>query len=472
MFQHHCTNSDDKQLKKANPSSRRNIPMKASCSATHRADMAPIEKSGDLLFSGSQMADAYASAFFFATHVFRETGVARGHFEFLSMYTTSLETDIILSTSLKAAALAAYSNKFHYPALVQRSRMYYGLALNGLRVALQSPTEATKSSTIVAMMLLGTFETLNCESVNLLSSTDAHMAGAMKCISLRAGQILKSQHGLQIFLQTSWCRLVTCILRSRPIPGELIETRRHAAKYLATDDPAWKLSGIMEKLARFRAQLKLRILCDTMKILNIASILDQELSALAENMPIEWEFQRILAKQDPELVFGSYYHVYPDLWMACIWNFIRACRLVLLKEIRLRVTTAPDVTLSFLASRYGCNYQELGAVVEFLASEICATVPQFCDNLQDLNSEMPFTETDVPTTASVYHLFWPLLNAAQTTSLNSQRCWIIDRCRDIGHTTGIQQVFALANFLETREDIDSWVDRQDEEKLLSLNIGR
>jgi hypothetical protein len=228
----------------------------------------------------------------------------------------------------------------------------------------------------------------------------------------------------------------------------------------------------MERLAKFRAELKLRVLCDTMKIVNIASGLDQELLALAENMPVEWEFQRILAEQDPELVFGSYYHVYPDLWMACIWNFIRACRLVLLKEIRLRASDAPNVILQVLSSRYGCNYREMDAVVEFLTSEICATFPQFCDKLQDLHVEVPITKTDVPTTASVYHLFWPLLNAAQATSLESQRCWIIDRCRDIGHTTGIQQVFALADFLETQEDIDSWVDRQDEEKLSSLNIGR
>jgi hypothetical protein len=418
------------------------------------------------------MVDEYATAFFFAKHVFRESGVARGHFEFLPVYTTDLDTNETLSTSLKAATLAAYAHKFHYPALVRKSRIYYGLALNGLRVAMQSPTEATKSSTIVAMMLLGTFEILNCENINLLSNTDAHMTGAMKCISWRADQILKSHHGLQLFLQTSWCRLVTCILRCRSIPEELIETRMHAAKYLPTDDPAWKLSKIMEKVAKFRAELKVRVLWDTTKIVDIAARLDQELSALAENMPVEWEFQRISAEQDPELVFGSYYHVYPDLWMACIWNFIRACRLVLLKEIRLRANSSPDVMLPILSSRYGCNYRALDAIVEFLASEICATVPQFCDYLQDLHVEERSTKSDVPTTASVYHLFWPLLNAAQATSLDSQWSWIISRCRDIGNTTGIQQVFALADFLETREDIDSWVDRQDEDKLSSLNIGR
>lgn len=418
------------------------------------------------------MVDDYATAFFFAKHVFRESGVARGHFEFLSVYTMGLDTNETLSASFKAATLAAYAHKFHYPQLVQKSRIYYGLALNGLQVAMQSPTEATKCSTLVAMMLLGTFETLNCENINTLSSTDAHMTRALRCIFFRANQILKSHHGLQLFLQTSWCRLVTCILRSRPIPEELIETRRHAVKYVHTDDPAWKLSKIMEKLAKFRADLKLLVRCDTIKVLNIALVLDQELLALAENTPAEWEFQQILAEQDPELVFGSYYHVYPDLWIACIWNFIRACRLVLLKEIRLRAGITPDVFLPVLSSRYGCSYRELDAIVEFLTSEICATVPQFCDYLQDLHAEVPITKTDVPTTASVYHLFWPLLNEAQATSLDSQRCWIIDRCRDIGHTTGIKQVFALADFLETREDIDSWVDRQDEEKLSSLNIAR
>jgi hypothetical protein len=463
MFQRHY----NKQPNMTSPVSGRNARGEASCLTVIRT-----EKPSKLPFSVSQMVDDFATEFFFAKHVFRESGIARGHFEFLSVYTTRPKANETLSASLKAATLAAYAHKFHYPALLQRSRIYYDLALNRLQQKVQAPTEAVKSSTIVAMMLLGAFETLNCENINSLSNTDAHMSGALRCISLRADPILKSQHGLQLFLQTSWCRLVTCILRSRPIPKELIETRRHASHFLPIDDPAWKLSEIMERVARFRAEFKRCVLHDNIRIVDIALGLDQELLALAENMPFGWEFRRILSEQDPELVFASYYHVYPDLWVACIWNFIRACRLVLLKEIRLRANRAPTVLLPLLSSRYGGNYRQLDAIVQFLTSEICATVPQFCDYLQDLHHVVPINKTDVPTTASVYHLFWPLLNAAQSTSFDSQWSWIINRCRVIGRTTGIQQVFALADFLETREDIDSWVDRQDEKNLSSLNIGK
>ena len=153
-----------------------------------------IENPKKLPFPHSQMIDDYASDFFFAKHVFRESGVARGHFEFLSVYTAGMDTEETLYTSLKAVALTAYARKLRYPALIQKSRMYYHLSLNGLRKAMQSPTQATKSRTIVAMILLGTFETLNCENLKFLSSTDAHMSGATRCISLRANQILKSQH--------------------------------------------------------------------------------------------------------------------------------------------------------------------------------------------------------------------------------------------------------------------------------------
>ncbi|EED22442.1 C6 transcription factor, putative [Talaromyces stipitatus ATCC 10500] len=456
MFQHHCKSHDNKQSKKGNSST----------------DLVLVENPKASPFSVSQMVDNLAMQFFFAEHVFRESGVARGHFEFLPVYTSDSDANKTLSASLKAATLAAYAHKFRYPILVRKSRIYYDLALKSLQVDLLSPAVATKSSTIVTMMLLGTFETLNCENINMLSSTDAHMSGAMKCISLQVGQILKSHHGIQLFLQTSWCRLVTCILRSSPVPEEFIQTRRHAAKFLATDDPAWKLSEIMEKVAKFRAEVKLGTVCKTIDIVGVALGLDQELSVLAENMPFEWRFQRIPAEQDPGRVFDSYYHVYSDLWISCIWNFIRTSRLVLLKEIRRQHCPAPDVVIPVF-STFNCesNYGQLHVIMESLASEICATIPQFCDDLKGRYIEVATTKTDVPTTASVYHLFWPLLNAAQTTSLDNRRDWIINRCRDIGHTTGIQQCFALADFLETQEDIDSWVERQDEEHLSSLNIS-
>jgi Fungal specific transcription factor domain len=482
MFQHQCVeiNNSDQPTAKVTSRSGNKIRSQLACQTSPVAFATASASPAVLPLSVSRTMEDIAIEFFFANHVFRETGVTRGHFEFLSVYAPAINTNKTLRTSLSAVALSAYAHRFQYPILLRRSRIYYCHALNSMQVELSSPTEEANGSTIVSMMLLGTFEMVNGEQLNSLIRNGVHMRGAMKTISMKADELLKSRHGMQLFLQMSWCRLVTCILRSIPTPEELRRTRRCAASLLKEDDPAWRLSEIMEKVAKFRADIKQRLLYDQLSIVDAALRLDRELSVLAEDIPIEWEFQ-CFPTQQSEFVFGSYYHVYPDLWVACIWNFIRSCRLVLHEEIRPRLMKVLDSinTEALLERTY--QLQSSTAVVRMLISDICATVPQFCDYLpilSDVNARQgenfrsrhiygDTIKNGVPATACVYHLFWPLLNAGQATQSDSQRDWIVNRCRYIGKTTGIQQTFALADLLESREEIGDWFERQGGEKLLS-----
>lgn len=441
--------------------------------------MAIANSASPTSLSVSSIVDGLATDYFFAKHVYRECGIARGHFEFLPVYTAGNGSNRTLSTSLKAVALAAYAHTYQYPMLVEKSRIYYSHAIKYLQAALTCPAEAARGSTIASMMLLGTFETLNGDDLDSLASNDVHMSGAMKTISLRANQILRSQHGLQLYLQVSWCRLVTCILRSIPVPAELIRSRRCAARIIDTHDPAWRLSQIMEKVAGFRTEVKNRYLCDRLQIVHSAFRIDQELSELTENMPSDWQYQRVTNKQDSEFVFGSEFHIYPDLWMACIWNFIRTCRLILHGEICLQLGDASHLPNPDVSTISNCLYRQSILVMDSLVSEICATVPQFCDYSTMLTKEdlgdpdvgaRNSTGDDVPATASVYHLLWPLLHAGLATKSDIQREWIINRCHYIGKTTGIRQVLALADFLEKHEDLDALLERQDKEKRLSLKF--
>ena len=410
----------------------------------------------------SQPINDLAIDFFLSTHVFREYGYVRGHYEYLSGLGSEIRSNKTLLMTISAVALAAYAYKFWYPALLQQARRHYGHALQLINTALSVREEIIKDSTIISILLLGTFETVTSGNQKSFSHCEAHIRGAMATISIRGHHIVTSRRGQQLFLHMCWCLSVNCIVHSIQIPKELVSLRRYATSYLDANNPAWRLLDISFKLAKFRADVKTRVLSDYRSIVDVAFQIDRELFSLANDMPIQWRFQTVSVLEQSELVFGTKYHVYPDLWVASIWNAYRTCRLLLHQEIRTQLTYVLDTCPQSFTPMDMLNYQSSTDTLQQLALGIYATVPQFCGHIslpsgcliqtEGIVSQDPLIG-GIPTTAGVYFLFWPLFSAGQTIDCEMQRKWIVDRSRYIGRTTGLQQAFALADLIENREEL-------------------
>ncbi|RHZ52835.1 uncharacterized protein CDV56_105574 [Aspergillus thermomutatus] len=365
--------------------------------------------------------------FFLATHVFRDCGRVRGHYEYLSMFGEDVRNRKQLFVSLSAVALAAYAYSFQHPALLEESRRQYGHALQLINTALSSREEMANDSTIVSILLLSTFETITSGNPQSLSHCNAHIRGAMTIIHLRGHRMFESRRGQQLFLHICWCLSVNSVLHSYPVPPELIAIRQLTARYLDTSDPAWRLFDLEVKVAKFRADVKLNILRGR-RLLNVALDIDREFVLLAGDFPVQWRFRSMTLDEPSELVFGSSYRVYPDVWIAAIWNKLRTCRLLLHKEI---------------------------------CTQLRGTVPQFCGLVSMSSGDLLQTEKDIfrdpsasgiPTVAGLYFLFWPLLTVGCIVESDVQRKWIVDRSRYIGRMTGIQQAFSLADVRRVKCD--------------------
>ncbi|KAF7176370.1 hypothetical protein CNMCM7691_002499 [Aspergillus felis] len=400
--------------------------------------------------------------FFLATHVSHDCGSVRGHYGYLSVLSDEVRNRKQLSASLSAAALAAYAYSFQHPALLEESRCQYGRALHLINAALSSQEEMAHDSTIISILLLSTFETITSGSPQTLSQCDAHIRGAMTIIHLRGHRMLESRHGQQLFLHICWCLSVNCILHSYPVPAELTTIRQSIGGYLDTSDPAWKLFDLECKVAQFRADVKHNLLHDRY-LLNVALDIDRELVLLTSDLPVQWHFRTIALDKPSELVFGSSYHVYPDVWVAAIWNKLRTCRLLLHKEICTQLSdilaTSPE---QFSPSDTSCHRSSFEAM-QTLALQVLATVPQFCGLVSRSSGDLLQTEKNIsrdsstrgiPTVAGLYFLFWPLLMAGLVVESDVQRKWIVDRSRDIGRMTGIQQAFSLADVVESHNFLD------------------
>lgn len=397
-----------------------------------------------------QSTESRAIEFFMSAHTFHNTGLIRGHFEYLSTFNDDVMNEQRIVASLRAVALAAYATKFQHVALLKKARQYYVAALRHINAALLSCHEAAKNATIISILFLNTFEALTCESEDFPCQRETHLKGVASILDIRGVGLVQSRPGLQLFRQTLLCISVTCLMRSFRIPMGLVKLHRHTAAYMDTSDPAWKLSDIMIELSYFRAMVKDCTLCDPEKIIASAKEIDHNLCSLAGNMPEAWQFQVIELVTTSELVMGTQYHVYPDAWVAGVWNNIRTCRLLLHGEIKQQLESVLDTSLYDAV-----QYQHSVIIMQQVVSDICASVPQYCGYLPVKSGSVSYTQTvsnGIPAIAGIYLLFWPLLYAGQMASSEYQRDWVINRMRYIGETTGIQQAFVFEAILKRGVD--------------------
>jgi hypothetical protein len=61
---------------------------------------------------------------------------------------------------MKAVGTAAYAHSVHAPLLMKNARYQYLLALQSTNAALRDPFEVKKDTTLLAIMVLGVFETI------------------------------------------------------------------------------------------------------------------------------------------------------------------------------------------------------------------------------------------------------------------------------------------------------------------------
>lgn len=101
-----------------------------------------------------------------------------------------------LRWAVDATALITLGNEAKVPSLAIKARKSYGMALQGLRQALQSRSQAIQDETFAAVVLLSLFEDITGERNGLSSS---HTAGFELLMKLRGESQLGHQLGRDLF---------------------------------------------------------------------------------------------------------------------------------------------------------------------------------------------------------------------------------------------------------------------------------
>lgn len=405
--------------------------------------------------------ESVARAYFLSRHVIvGSEALGRGQYKFLTEFLAKQQqTDKGLQHALNAAAFAAFGNTHNSAKMLQRSRIECNLAIQAVNTALKSPETAAQDSTVIAAMLLWTFEALTFVLQRDGKECIDQLTGGLALLLVRGPSQVDTHLGFQIFLQAYFLVITTCIQKEHALPPPSSILRTYVQPYLGAVDCCWRILDLMARFANFLDTLKDEGDQDrdgSLDLISTATKLDDDLQIVSSCMPANWGYQ-ILQNSDPVLVYNGTYHIYHDVWTIRYWNYLRLCR-IRLQQIILD-NHYPDHDPS------GLRYQTMTSTITQLSTDICATVPQHVGNLRHLQLEqmeapsppnriISAQQETGPYTAGIYHVLWPLFAIGKMKSTPiQQRKWIISRLQYLGRISGISQAFAGAEILSSDESL-------------------
>ncbi|KAB8304747.1 hypothetical protein EYC80_004101 [Monilinia laxa] len=399
-----------------------------------------------------------ATAFFLSNYVMGDHGPTRGHLDHLSDLYESESIDDNLVAAVHAVGLAGYSHSGKAPYLMNQARAQYTRSLQLTNTALQSPIAVKKDSTLLAILILGIFETITGRNQKSMKAWAEHIHGAAAVIKLRGPEAIKSKGGIRLLAQVTSSLLISCIQRDIPIPKYIVEMSAFAEKNMSNVDPAWIL------YAGYYA--------DPNDLFDDAEALDERFLAFSTNVPKGWEYTTVHTEHDPDIAFDGYYHLYYDHWVAQIWNAIRQLRILLnetIREVLLKDFSSPIPCL--LGPEYAERFHICTEIMYQMQAEILASVPQHVGYpAKNTTPSQPWTgyKTDglgaeIPTIQSSggYFLIWPLYVAGgMRISTPEVREFCVKNLRHIGKHMGIEHANLLANVMEQKIPITVWHEQE------------
>ena len=351
----------------------------------------------------------------------------------------------------------------------------YLSAIQLTNAALGSLVDVKKDSTLLAIMLLGIFETVTSSQQRSLSAWRSHINGAAALIKVRGPEQLASVAGVRLFMQATVGLMVSCLQVGMTLPEHILALNAEVAKHADLSDPAWRYYGTMALLTDFCAHVKCGSISDPQAILARALEIDKAALSICANAPSAYEYKTIYTNAEPVLIFAGCYHVYQDYASAMVWNGMRTIRMMLQETIRDALVKLHSSRPIFsMDEQYAVQYQAATNTLYRLQSDIIASVPQHLGYASTKSTpggssghSFPWTHFHSRTITSLhsskstpadppmirmfggYTLPWALYHAgAVDIATEPVQKWVIGTLQRIGRSMGIQQAIVLANTLE------------------------
>lgn len=414
--------------------------------------------------------DEIATGFFFTNYILdvdRRPGNFAGY-----------EINDNLSSCMKAVGLATLASTVNAPELIQEAIKGYLSAIQLTNTALRSPVDVKKDSTLLAVMLLSTFETVSGHQRSL-SAWRSHITGAAALIKVRGPEQLASSGGVRMFMQATVSLMGSCLELGIALPEHIEALNAEVAKHADLSDPSWRYYETMVMLTNFRAYVRRGNVSDPQEILARALEIDRAALSICANAPGVYEYETIYTDVESGIIFAGCYHMYQDFMSATIWTGMRTIRMLLQETIRDNLlelrSSRPSLSVD---EQYKAQYQASTNTLYQLQYDIIASVPQHlgftptksvCGGVSDhifpwshfneriltpvhtLKSKSKSPGLPIVRSSAGENLPWAIyLAGAVDIATEPVQKWAIGTLQKIGLSMGIKLAFLLADDLRKK----------------------
>jgi hypothetical protein len=426
-------------------------PLKQRCTSEPKLKLKVRHLPPDLLILGRDMFFTYYVSDFSRT------------WDFLFKYLDSTHAPKYITLSIEAVSLAFLSHQVSSEAARDLGRRKYCQALRETNIALQNPKTAKSTSTFEGALLLDLFEKIMKSALEINTSGHTHIEGALALVKLRGVESFKEGTEMRALMGLSLNGTVCSLSTGRAVDITIRQIRVHAAQFVNTDYPKWKLSGLMLDITDLAAEMRKGCMTAEERITRSAYF-DRKLETVALEAAPAWTYERkSLSDLDgARLVphgFLWVYDVYPDRMVTQMWNVLRIARILLCEEI---IQSCSESSGPGTAAQY----DRAKAAILDLVQEIIASIPQMTDCDLVAKHKLPSGCTgkqhthSIPHILDIYILIFSLYVVAWSKSCPQVAVdWSLKHLQHIADHFAIKEAAIILDILKKQkmeERMDPW----------------
>lgn len=318
-------------------------------------------------------------AFFFSQYVTADKGSFPNYDFIYDVWQPPIATDEKnpdpITPGIIAVGLAGLSKLTGCKKAMLQARQSYGIALQRTNAALQDSTEVVKDTSMLSVLLLGTYEFMSGTTPQTIQSWQKHVNGAAAVASIRGTAQFRTNAGVRMFLLLTHSVLLSCMQTGLPMPKPILQLREDLEKLDILNKATLRIVGHLSKTIQLRYDIKTGVLSKQDHLLTKLFDIETEFLSIVSALPSPIRYRIVQLEQPHVAAFGHTCHVYPGLTHVTTWNAIRTMRILVQESIIEQLCDGVDdpLTLDDTSKR---RLQHAIHIQQKLSLAIVASVPQ------------------------------------------------------------------------------------------------
>ncbi|RFU73095.1 hypothetical protein TARUN_9163 [Trichoderma arundinaceum] len=241
--------------------------------------------------------------------------------------------DALISAGMTAVGLVGLSKITGDRETMMRAQQSYGTALQLANAALRDPTEVIEDSTMLGILILGTYEFISGHTPQTLHAWQEHINGAATLATMRGQAQFQTKAGVRMFLMLCHSVLISCIQSGLPMPKSIVDLRNELRNVTDSRRPAWRVIDPLYRALQIRHDIKHRRITGVDEIVSSLVEIENDFEKLINGLPPSWRYQNVKLTRSNPAIMGRTCHVYPGLTQATAWNAVRTMRMLVQETI-------------------------------------------------------------------------------------------------------------------------------------------